>query len=294
MTAPAALRPPSRLRDAGWAVLFLVLGIAVALVLSAGVGAALAASGHAASASASSVGPAVLLVQTAIVLLSFGFATWVIGRRAARLTWEDLRWKPLDLAGRGWAVGLGLGIAAAGAAVLLSLPLGGARFLHDQGSLGDYLRQALLTICILAPAALGEEIVFRGVAQVLLARVLGRWGAVVLLSVLFGCAHLFNPNPTPLAIANIVLAGIFLGAVFYLPGGIWTAWGAHLGWNATLALVDAPVSGLPFTIPLINYDPGGPRWLTGGSFGPEGGALASVAIIAATGVAWRWTRKAAA
>ena len=27
---------------------------------------------------------------------------------------------------------------------------------------------------------------------------------------------------------------------FYRPG-IWTAWGAHLGWNATLALMDAPV-----------------------------------------------------
>jgi hypothetical protein len=182
-------------------------------------------------------------------------------------------------------------MAAAAGAVLLSLPLGGARFLPDQGSVADYLRQATLTTLILAPAALGEEIAFRGVAQVLLARIMGRWGAIVLLSVLFGLAHLFNPNPTPLAITNITLAGIFLGAAFYLPGGIWTAWGAHLGWNATLALMDAPVSGLPFTIPLINYDPGGPQWLTGGGFGPEGGVLGSCAIILATAAVWRLTRR---
>jgi hypothetical protein len=104
---------------------------------------------------------------------------------------------------------------------------------------------------------------------------------------------LFNPNPTALAISNITLAGVFLGAVFYMQGGIWAAWAAHLGWNATLALLDAPVSGLPFTIPLINYEPGGPQWLTGGGFGPEGGALASVAIIVATVIAWRGSKEAA-
>ena len=285
-------RPPSRLRVAGWAVLFLTLGTFLALFLSALVG--MAAPLLSSGAPIDPEAPRWLVIQTSIIILSFGFATWVIGRRAAKLTWEDLRWKPLENAGKGWGTGLLLGVAAAAVAVLLSLPLGGARFLPDQGSLADYLRQATLTTLILAPAALGEEIAFRGVAQVLLARVMGRWRAIILLSVLFGLVHLLNPNPTPLAIANITLAGIFLGAAFYLPGGIWTAWGAHLGWNATLALMDAPVSGLPFTIPLINYDPGGPRWLTGGSFGPEGGALGSFAIILGIATIWRLTRKESA
>ena len=256
MSAPDTPRPPSRLRDAGWAVLFLTLGISIAVFLSA-----------------------------------LGIATLVIGRKAAKLSWEDLRWKPVRLAGRGWTTGLLLGIGAAAVAMLLSLHLGGARFLPDQGSVTDYLRQAVLTTLVLAPAALGEEIAFRGVAQVLLARALGRWGAILLLSVLFGLSHLFNPNPTVLAITNIILAGIFLGATFYLPGGIWTAWGAHLGWNATLALLDAPVSGLPFTIPLINYDPGGPVWLTGGSFGPEVGAIASCSIVLGIAAVWRLMKK---
>jgi hypothetical protein len=132
---------------------------------------------------------------------------------------------------------------------------------------------------------------FRGVGQVALARAIGRVRAVVLLSALFALAHLFNPNGTPLGLFNIGLAGLLLGFAFYLPGGIWTAWGAHFGWNAMLAALDAPVSGLPFEIPLIDYAPGGPQWLTGGTFGPEGGLLATTTLAIAVTVAWRWMGK---
>ncbi|HWA17121.1 MAG TPA: hypothetical protein VG817_11845, partial [Gemmatimonadales bacterium] len=59
------------------------------------------------------------------------------------------------------------------------------------------------------------------------------------------------------------------------------------GWNATLAAFDAPVSGLPFPIPAINYMPGQPDWLTGGAFGPEGGALASIVLLGAIGLTYR-------
>jgi membrane protease YdiL (CAAX protease family) len=236
--------------------------------------------------------PRMLVCQGAASLLGLGFATWLVGIKLAKLSLTDLRWTGSGRPGRGFVHGILLGLIAAAIALLLSLPLGGARFLPDAGNLTDYLKQAALTTSILAPLALAEEIGFRGVAQVLLAKVFGRMGAIVAISVLFGLAHIFNPNPTPLALANIALAGVFLGAAFYLPGGIWTAWGAHLGWNATLALLDAPVSGLPFPIPLINYEPGGPIWLTGGHFGPEGGLLASITIAAAAAVAWHRGRKA--
>jgi hypothetical protein len=111
---------------------------------------------------------------------------------------------------------------------------------------------------------------------------LGRTRAIVGLSVLFATAHLLNPNATTLGLVNIALAGGFLSACFYLPGGLWTATGAHLGWNLGLAALAAPVSGIPLAMPLLDYDPGGPAWLTGGSFGPEGGALATIIFLAAT------------
>jgi uncharacterized protein len=110
----------------------------------------------------------------------------------------------------------------------------------------------------------------------------------VLIAVAFALAHLDNPNVTPLAIGNIALAGVFLGLAFYAPGGIWTAWGAHLGWNAMLAALDAPMSGLPFRIPFLDYNAGDPAWLTGGSFGPEGGLSSTFALTIAVLVARRW------
>ena len=47
------------------------------------------------------------------------------------------------------------------------------------------------------------------------------------------------------------------------------------------------MSGLPFPIPQINYLPGQPGWLTGGAFGPEGGALASIVLVATIVLTYR-------
>ena len=98
---------------------------------------------------------------------------------------------------------------------------------------------------------------------VALAWVMGRGGAITAVAIPFALAHLLNPNLTALGVGNIALAGIFLGVMFYAPGGIWTATGAHLGWNGILACLDTPVSGLPFDLPLLDYRSGGPAWLTG-------------------------------
>ena len=111
-------------------------------------------------------------------------------------------------------------------------------------------------------------------------------------SVLFALAHIRNPDVTAAGLGNIALAGILLALAFFSPGGMWTAFGAHLGWNATLAALAAPVSGLPFDIPYIDYRMGRPAWLTGGAFGPEGGLLATLALTAdAWSLVARWVRK---
>ena len=285
MTLPEIPPRAPLLKSIGWAVLFLALGFILMLALSV-VGAALFG-----GMNGLLQGPRGLILQTVSGLTAYGFMTWAVGMRGAKLTLTDLRWVPTAQAGRGLGLGLLLGTGAAGLAVALSLVAGGARFLPDSGTLSDYLLQVGRTGLLLAPAALLEEVMFRGVAQVVLARAVGRVTAVLILSVLFAAVHLTNPNSSALGLVNIALAGIFLGLTFYAPGGIWTAWGAHLGWNAALAASDAPVSGLPFQIPLIDYSPGGPVWLTGGSFGPEGGLLATVAIVLATATAWRWGRK---
>lgn len=231
-----------------------------------------------------------LMLQGIAQLLGFGLLTWLIGKRLLKMSNAELGWVSLN---RGMGFGRGLILAAvlAGAALLLAVAFGGAHWLPDTGTALDYLKNVGLTTGVLAPAALAEEVAFRGLPLVLLASVFGRGAAIVVMSLIFGLAHGLNPEVTPLAIGNVALAGVFLSLAFYAPGGIWTAWGAHLGWNATLAALDAPVSGLPFRIPLINFDPGTLTWFTGGSFGPEGGVAATLVLLAGCVVLSRFVRK---
>lgn len=271
------------LKGLGWAALYLGLGLVLMIGLGFGLMLLIGGVGD------RSASPTTLIIQTLSGFIAFGLLTWAIGIKALNLTLADLRWVPLAGAGRGFGLGVILGIAPAALSIGLAVALGHAGFLADQGGVAAYSAQLGKTLLLLAPAALLEEIMFRGVGQVVLAQAIGRLPAIIVLSTIFALVHLLNPNPTVLGIGNIALAGVFLGITFYAPGGIWTAWGAHFGWNGTLAALDAPVSGLPFRIPMIDFVPGGPDWLTGGAFGPEGGLLATVAISLATVVVLRWS-----
>lgn len=234
------------------------------------------------------------LLQSLGLLLAFGISTWIIGVKVLGLGLRELRWRaPLGWA-RGFGAGLVLGILPAAVAMLLGVFAGGAAWMPDTGTLLDYLSQIGVLLLVLAPAALAEEVIFRGVPLVLLGRAMGRPAALVLLSLAFALAHVTNPDVTSRALGNITLAGILLSLAFFSPGGMWAAFGAHLGWNMTLAALGAPVSGLPFEIPFVDYDMGGPAWLTGGTFGPEGGLLSTLAITSAIVLATRWVQKGSA
>jgi hypothetical protein len=217
-------------------------------------------------------------LQSAVMLPVFALVTWIVGIRLARLSPVDLRWRggPRDA-----VRGVGIGVVPAAVVLLVAVPLAGAGWSRDGGSFPEWLGGVARVAALFVPAALVEELVFRGVPLVLLAGAFGRPTALVVTSLLFGLIHATNPEVTAIAIGNVALAGIFLGVVFYLPGGLWTATGAHVGWNLTHAALAAPVSGLPFAMPWIDYRPGAPVWLSGGPFGPEGGILATAVLALA-------------
>ncbi|MBA2627951.1 MAG: CPBP family intramembrane metalloprotease [Gemmatimonadales bacterium] len=297
MTAvTVAAQRPTAAKAIGWSVAFMLLGGAFTMAFYT----AFAFIRHGGIATAAPSGPSVeYVVATGLSQLAgFGLATWIIGVRVLGLSAVDLRWRGANAehmtrAGSGLARGLLLGISAAALALLVAVPAG-AGWSSDRGTFAEYVGRVGLTFLALAAPAMSEEVAFRGLPLVLLATAFGRWPALVALALLFGAAHLLNPAVTSLGVANIALAGIFLGIAFFAPGGIWTAFGAHLGWNAALAAADAPVSGLPFTIPFIDHHAGAPAWFTGGSFGPEGGLAATLAIAVASVVAWRWAHKESA
>ena len=274
-----------------WAVGFLVFAFVLAMAL-AGVSAAAMIGGLESGSEWLRVsGPAQILLQGISLTAGALLATYVIGVRILGMDLETLRWQGTNWSTRPVRWGLALGVAAAALTVLLSVAVGRARWVGDGGTLMQFMTRALETLVVLAPAALSEELIFRGVPLVLASKLLGRAPAVLLMAIVFGLAHALNPNVTPQGVANVVLAGLLLGTAFYCPGGLWTAFAVHLGWNVTLAVSGAAVSGVPFDIPAVDYHPGGPGWLTGGSFGPEGGLLATLALGAGTMIAVRWARK---
>lgn len=290
MTAPSRL-PPSLPKAIGWSIAFVILTLVLASLL--GFGAAMLVTGSPAGAVAwlQTVGWGPILAQSVAAIAATLAFTWLIGFRVIGLGPRDLRWNGTGPAARGVGLGLVGGALTAGLALLLGVIAGHAAWVPDAGTPVDYLASAGKTLLVLAPAALGEELLFRGLPLVLLAAAAGRGTAVVAVAVAFALAHAVNPNVTVLALGNIALAGVLLGLAFYAPGGLWTATGVHLGWNGLLACLDTPVSGVPFRIPLLDYRAGGPAWLTGGVFGPEGGLAATVGLTLAIVLARRWAGK---
>ncbi len=274
----------ARWRAAAWSLAFVVVGyLGTTAIVAAGYW---LLADRAPGVLADPVGAS--LFQAGVGVAVFGTLTWLVGRRSLGLSWRDLGWAPAKVGLRGFGKGLAVGLGAAVIALLLSVPFGGSAWALDGGRFGAYLLRLVALFTVLLPPAFMEEIAFRGVPLVGLASAVGRGPAIVVTAVLFGLVHRLNPEVTVLALGNIALAGIFLGLTFFARGALWTATGAHLGWNLALVGLAAPVSGLPFDVPWLDFHPGRPDWLTGGGFGPEGGLVATVALVGAVFLVLRW------
>jgi len=208
-----------------------------------------------------------------------GLVTTVICVRAGWTTWWGAGWPDVRPSCRGFGLGLCVGLAMAATVLMLEIVTGQGAVLLRRAALGEYLAAIIILVGVLAVAALSEEILFRGFPLTRLSGVMGRFRASLLLASGFTALHLANPAVTILGLVNIFLASLLLSAVFFRFGGLPAAWGAHLGWNAGLAAtVDAPVSGISFDLPGVDFSTGGPTWVAGGHFGPEGGIIATLVM----------------
>ena len=136
-----------------------------------------------------------------------------------------------------------------------------------------------------------EEVVVRGVVLRLMWRAFGPWTAFIVSAILFGAGHIGNPGATWFTTASIAIeAGIMLGAFYALTGRLWVSIGVHAGWNFTQGyLFGAAVSGSNFgeAIATSTAQTQFPKWLTGGTFGPEA-SLPSLAVCLAVGTVVLW------
>ena len=208
---------------------------------------------------------------------------------------EDLPWKSLGLTlHRGWLrdllIGSAIGFGALVVAVAIGSLGGGLRFSISDGVTARIIRSMVGSAGLLFIAALAEEAMFRGYGLQTLTRAKLAWLGVLLTSVPFGLAHLSNPNVVPgVTFINTALAGIWLAAAYLRTRSLWLPLGVHWAWNWALGwFFGLPVSGMTlFSHPLLKATDEGPAWLTGGSYGIEGGLACTIAMSLFTVFLWR-------
>ena len=218
-------------------------------------------------------------------------AGWLCNRLLERLPWRALG---LGFHQRWWwdlLLGSFIGILTLVIAAGIAFAGGGLRFSFSGSSLLPLtLRTLLATAVLFVFAALGEEALFRGYPLQTLTRAHLVWLAILITSLLFGAAHLGNPNVVAgITFTNTALAGVWLTVAYLRTRSLWFPLGVHWSWNWALGSVfGLPVSGLKLSSnPLMVAVDRGPAWLTGGDYGIEGGIACTVALIISTLFIWR-------
>jgi membrane protease YdiL (CAAX protease family) len=228
--------------------------------------------------------PMRIIVPDVLFCIILAVATWVMskieGRRLGQYGLprsEALR--------KDFRVGLSIGLLATSSTVLSIFALHGVRFTSAEIHGAAIFTAAAAWALAFLLAGLAEEFLFRGYAQFTLTTGMGFWPSAFLLSGLFGLVHASNGGETVLGSLSVVSFGLLLCLFLRRTGNLWCAIGFHLGydWGQTF-LYGVPNNGLLPSQSLLSASLSGPRWLTGGTVGPEASifcpiVLAIVAIV---------------
>ena len=253
---------------------------------------------------AASGSPVLPIISGAAGLLGALLSVWLAGRFLDRRPFADFGFH----LNAGWWLdlffGMALGALLITAVFLTELVQG---WVKVTGAFESLVPGTPFWLAILIPAALFlcvgfyEELISRGyqlrnAAEGLNFPGVGPRNAVllawVLSSAFFGYLHATNPNATLLSTVNVAVAGLMLGAGYVLTGELAIPIGLHVTWNFFQgAVFGFPVSGLKVGgATFLSLDQGGPDLWTGGRFGPEGGLLAPVAMVAGVFLIALWVR----
>jgi hypothetical protein len=211
--------------------------------------------------------------------------------------WVDRQLDPIGDQGlprrSGWPHEAGLGLAAGWAIALVCvLPMavaGGIAiyFFAQRSNWGWTLADA----AYFALAALGEEIAFRGYAFQCFVRAVGPLGASLGFAAIYAIVQQLVPGSSHASFTVALAFTLLLSAAYLRSRALWVGWGLNFAWKASRALLfGLAVNGDRMHSRLVQGDPGGPFWLTGGAFGLDGSWLAFIVLLAALPVVFRITR----
>jgi len=224
-----------------------------------------------------------------VFLLLFGYAG--IG------FWVNRQGDPISAQGwprrKGWPREAGLGLATGWAIALVCvLPLtvigGIAVVLMLQPSAWLWL---LADAAFFALAALAEEIAFRGYGFQRFERAVGPVGAAVGFAVYYAIVQTLTHGSTHASFAVSIGFSLLLSTAYLRTRALWLSWGINFGWKASRALLfGLAVSGIGSHSPVVQGDPMGPFWLTGGGYGLDASWFAFVVLLLALPFVFNVTR----
>ena len=225
--------------------------------------------------------PFVISTALAIIL------GWLFGKVFESLPFSALGCSFSRVAVRNLAIGFLVGGVTLAVAVLIAVVAGGMTITLNSASSSGAIATTLLTaLVVLIAGAASEETLFRGYLLQTFTRSALIPVGVGFTSLLFAFAHNANPGANPLAMFNTFIAGIWFAAAYLKTRDLWFPFGMHLMWNWLQGPVfGINVSGLSSFAPdpLLKATDTGPVWLTGGTYGIEGGIACTVALLISIG-----------
>lgn len=228
-------------------------------------------------------------MTTELALFLGVFIMWVLVQK------KRLREIGLQGNGTGWQDAFcGLGLGALSMFVIFIILLGtGAIRVGNEWSNPDFSWSNLVYLVIFIAVGFCEEFLFRGyLIKTLEDRGNSSWVIYMVSSILFSLAHMGNMDINSVALLNIFLVGILFAYMFRVTGSLWMPIGFHISWNYTQGIVFGfPVSGNPVDSIYHTQMVVGQEWLSGGGFGPEGGALTTILIGLCMMVTWIYGKK---
>ena len=238
----------------------------------------------------------VLILVTASLLITATMATFAAACLANAITVRIYERGQLSALGLGWGNAssreflLGLGSGVGGACLVMLLPVAAGAATFERVPASQHLWSSLAFVSfVLLFGAFGEEMLFHGYAFQLLVRRLGAFATILPAAVIFGLAHMDNPNSSWLGVGNTMLWGVLFGYAYLRTSALWLPIGLHFGWNVALPVFGANLSG--FTMGVTGFAlhwKAGVLW-SGGDYGPEGSLLTTAIVIVLFVVLHRFT-----
>ena len=224
-----------------------------------------------------------------VVLLIIGYSAFgsLFDRQVGSIAAQGL---PLR---SGWtrevATGMAVGWGAVVVCVLAMVLIGGiAVVITAQSSAWPWLLADAVYFALLA---LGEEVAFRGYGFQRFAQVVGTSGAAFGFALFYAIVCALLPGSTNASVAVSVIFSFLLTTAYLRTRALWVSWGINFAWKASQALIfGLTVRGVSSHSPVIEGNPMGPFWLTGGGFGIDASWFACLVLFLAFPVVYRVTR----